>query len=201
MKSKNILAVQVAILTCGLVLAPSQAKHNAKAKITELKLNVNYATDNKIQSVDGPTPSHMSDTEMQKVTEMKSKFADSIEPKMTELHSLHRQMFLSMTKPTVDRTQIIQLQSRINSINSDIANCQLNFHLDLNDGLPSDAKETLRKHLLFDAAFGPEMSLGGPTPPGLGPPPTCAPLPGFGLHHPPFGPPPIMGFPPGFRTE
>lgn len=209
MISKKILAVQVGILATSFTFAPciagpTHAKPKiagpatAKPKITKLKLSLNEVADVKNEHAEGP---HLSDAELLKLAEMKSKFADSIAPKMTELHSLHRQMKLAMAKPTVDRTQLMQLQGKINSINSDIANSRLSFQLDLNDNLPADAKERMRKHLLFDAAFGPDQGFGGPPPPGLGPPPTCVPPPGFGLHHSTFGPPPMMGFPPGLRPE
>jgi hypothetical protein len=161
-------------------------------------LSLNEGDGAKIERGNGPG---LSDAELLKLAEMKSKFADSMGPKMAELHSLHRQMMLAMAKPSVDRAQLLQLQSRINSVNSEIANSRLSFQLDLNDSMPADAKEHMRKHLLFDAAFGPDTRFGGPPPPGLGLPPTCVPPPGFGLHHPPFGPPPMMGFPPGLRPE
>lgn len=83
MTSKKILAAQVAILACGVALAPSQAQ-SSKAQTTTLKLSVNDADDSKILRVDGPTPPHLSDAELQKVAEMKSKFTDGIEPKMTD---------------------------------------------------------------------------------------------------------------------
>ncbi|MBS1955982.1 MAG: hypothetical protein JST89_17485 [Cyanobacteria bacterium SZAS-4] len=199
MISKNILAVQIGILACSFTLAPCiAAPTTAKTKITKLKLSLNEVADTKNDRAEGP---HLSDAELLKLAEMKAKFADNIAPKMAELHSLRRQMNLAMARSTLDRAQLLQLQSKINSANSDIANSRLSFQLDLNDSMPADAKERMRKHLLFDAAFGPDQGFGGPPPPGLGPPPTCVPPPGFGLHHPPFGPPPMMGFPPGLRPE
>ncbi|MBI2809564.1 MAG: hypothetical protein HYX67_01855 [Candidatus Melainabacteria bacterium] len=199
MISKKIMAIQVGILACSFTLAPCIAgPTTGKAKITKLKLSLNEVADVKNDREEGP---HLSEAELLKLAEMKSKFADSIAPKMAELHSLQRQMMLAMAKPTVDRAQLLQLQSRINSINAEIANSRLVYQLDVSDTMPPDAKERMRKHLLFDAAFGPDRGFGGPPPPGLGPPPTCVPPPGFGLHHPPFGPPPMMGFPPGLRPE
>ncbi len=200
MISKKILAVQVGILASSFAFAPCIAgPTTAKTKITKLQLSLNEVADVRTERADGPP--HLSEAELLKLAEMKSKFADSLAPKMMELHSLQRQMKLAMAKPSVDRARLMQLQSRINSINSDIANSSLSFQLDLSDTMPADAKERMRKHLLFDAAFGPDQGFGGPPPLGLGPPPTCVPPPGFGLHHPPFGPPPMMGFPPGLRPE
>lgn len=213
MISRKILALQFGVLACSLSAMPgnaesTDAKVDSKVSkkttrsITKLKLTLNENADGKADRPDGPP--RISDAELLRLAELKGKLEDSIAPKIAELHSLQRQMKLAMAKATVDRAQVLQLQNRINSINSDIATARLNFHLDVTDGMPADAKERMRKHLLFDAAFAPsgppDMVFGGPPPPGLGLPPTCVP-PGFGPPPPHFGPPPMMGIPPGLRPE
>jgi hypothetical protein len=224
MNFPKILALQLGILACSNSLAPCKAEPSfmvyskttsgigaeqpsrlspkstaSRASFTKLKLSLNEGGDIKSERPDGPP--RLSEAELLRLAELKGKFEDSTAPKRSELQSLHRQMTLAMAKPAVDRAQVMQLQSKINVINSDLANARLNFMLDLNEGMPTEAKEKMRKHLLFDAAFGPpDMGFGGPPPPGPGLPPTCVP-PGFGPPPPHLGPPPSMGFPPGLRPE
>ncbi|HEY9731041.1 MAG TPA: hypothetical protein V6C89_03965 [Drouetiella sp.] len=206
---RNILLVMVGVCAHSFNMAPSwaespsQMKHSSSpsnSAVTRLKLTLNEVdSDSRVDRADRPV--RLSEAELLRLAELKGKFEDSTASKRAELESLQRQIRLALLKATVDRAYVLQLQSRINIVNSDLANARLNFMLDVNDGMPSAAKERMRKHLLLDAAFGPpEMGFGGPPPPGPGLPPTCVP-PGFGAPPPPIGPPPMMGFPPGLRTE
>lgn len=217
MNPPKILALQLGILACSNSLAPCNAEPSSqvysktissdeehslrvtprstasRTSFTKLKLTLNEAGD--IKGAHPGEPPRLSEAELLRLAELKGKYEDSTAPKRAELQSLHRQLGLAMAKPAVDRAQVMQLQGKINAINSDLANARLNFMLDLNEGMPTEAKEKMRKHLLFDAAFGPpDMGFGGPPPPGPGLPPTCVP-PGFGPPPPHLGPPPSMGFP------
>lgn len=173
---------------------------SASKSLTKLKLTLNEGS-SEAKSDRSEGPPRLSESELLRLAELKGKLEDNLAPKLLELRSLQRQQKLAMAKTTVDRAQVMQLQTRINNIQADIANSRLSFHLDVTDGMPAEAKERMRKHLLFDAAFGADMGFGGPPPPGPGLSPTCVP-PGFGpppIHL--FGPPPMMGVPPGLRPE
>lgn len=210
MISPKILFLQTAIVAGTLSLSPchadsgaskvSDSKVPARKSLTKLKLVLNEGgADDKTDHPDGPP--RLSEAELLRLAELKGKLEDNLAPKMIELRSLQRKQKLAMARSTVDRAQVVQLQNRINAIQSDIASTRLTFQLDVTDGMPAEAKERLRKHLLMDAAFGADMGFGGPPPPGPGPSPTCVP-PGFGPPPPHlFGPPPMMGFPPGLRPE
>ncbi|RTL38069.1 MAG: hypothetical protein EKK48_22490 [Candidatus Melainabacteria bacterium] len=173
---------------------------SARKSLTKLKLTLNEgSSEARPDRSDGPP--RLSEAELLRLAELKGKLEDSLAPKMLELRSLQRQQKLAMAKTSIDRAQVMQLQTRINNVQADIANSRLTFQLDVTDGMPAEAKERMRKHLLLDAAFGADMGFGGPPPPGPGLSPTCVP-PGFGPPPPHlFGPPPMMGVPPGLRPE
>jgi hypothetical protein len=189
---KKLVLMQIALLAYCLTLVPCGAQQSHFKAITT-KTSVNDGGDPETERNDRlphlPPPS---DAELARIAELKTKFLESTSAKMTELHSLNRQLQLSMTKTTIDRVQILQLQSRINAIHGDLVNSRLSLELEIMESMPAEAKERMRKHRLFNAAFGLGADMGGPPPPGFGPPPTCPP-PGFG--HPPGLPP--FGLPPG----
>ncbi|HEY9679146.1 MAG TPA: hypothetical protein V6C76_14150 [Drouetiella sp.] len=194
MFSKKFLSASALLLVCGVSTMPSLAK----SKTTTTTTHVESAEPKCEKPGPGePPPPPISDAELERIAGLKTKMMETTESKMGELHSLHRQLELLMTKSTIDRAQALQLQSRINAIHADLANTRLNFELDMMEGMPAEAREKMRKHRLMDAAFGPPgghgpgAGLGGPPPPGFGPPPTCPP-PGFGPM-PPFGLPPFGG--------
>jgi len=190
----NLASMRIAIFACGLTMLPSLASQpHAKTKNTKLSSNAVYAVAR--EDGDGPkAPPPISDAELERLAALKGKFFDATSAKKAELHSVARQMQLLMAKSTLDRPQILQLQNRINAIHTDLANSRLFFELDILDGMPAEAKERMRKQRLFAAAFGPGDDMGGPPPPGFGPPLTCAPPPGFGPPH-PLGPPPFGSSP------
>jgi Spy/CpxP family protein refolding chaperone len=149
----------------------------------------------------GPPPFsalRLSDEQLELMHTIREKHAENLIPKMAELMRLkHKQMDL-ITALSYDKLTVKELQTKINALQSEVADEHLSIMLESDAVLNADQKKELRHMILMhEPPFGPPgpmggigMGRGGPRPePMLGP--MFAPMPGpFG---PPMGPPAMPG--------
>lgn len=124
-----------------------------------------------------PLGLNFTDDQLEKIAKLKDDFRDSAGAKMVELHSLARKQKELLTQEKVDKSQVLDLQNKINSLKTDLANAHLNMKLDTLALLTSEQKAKLHHRSLERQVFGPMKSMrmhhhrrhGGPaTPPSPG---------------------------------
>lgn len=146
----------------------------------------------------GPPPFSalkLSDEQLEQMHTIREKHAEIFIPKMAELMRLkHKQMEL-ITALTYDKQAVKDLQTKINALQSELADDRLSIMLESDAVLNADQKKELRHmKLMHEPPFGPPGPLGGS---GIGmamgpiPDPMFGPMPApFG---PPMGPPAVPG--------
>ena len=88
----------------------------------------------------------LTDDQKEKIYNLKNKLADAVGPKRAELQSQERKLRDLLTQPTIDRSQIQGVQSKINSLRDDISNLKIAFKMDFSEQLTADQREKLRYH-------------------------------------------------------
>lgn len=96
----------------------------------------------------------LSDEQLEKMGALRNKFLDSTSAQRTELESAMRQLKDVFTKSEIDRQKALEIQSRINTLKSDLANARLNFKLESLNVLTAEQREKIRHRMLLSEAFG-----------------------------------------------
>ena len=96
----------------------------------------------------------LSDEQLEKINTLKEAARQSTAAQKTELHALSSRMHDLMTKPDVDRAEVMALQAKVNSLRSDLSNRWLNFRLDSMAVLTPEQKQQVRHRFLMHQMFG-----------------------------------------------
>ena len=97
--------------------------------------------------------SKFTDEQIEKMISLKNQFLDSTSLKRAELETLHRQLKDLFRADNVDRQKAMDLQSKIDSIKSDISKSRLNLKLDQLAILTPEQRQEM-KHRMLRGGFG-----------------------------------------------
>ena len=103
----------------------------------------------------------MSDDQLIQMAALKDKFLSSTASQRDNLQALHRQLKGAMAKQDINRSEVLSIQSQINSVRDDLTNKKLNNKLDFIALLTPEQKEHFRHHMLVSNAFGGHHGHGG----------------------------------------
>jgi Spy/CpxP family protein refolding chaperone len=96
----------------------------------------------------------MSDDQLIQMAALKDKFLSSTASQRDQLQALHRQLRTALAKTDINRSEVLSIQSQMNSIRDDLANKKMNNKLDFIALLTPEQKEHFRHHMLVANAFG-----------------------------------------------
>jgi|688.fasta_scaffold1141614_1 Spy/CpxP family protein refolding chaperone len=96
----------------------------------------------------------LSDDQLEKIAKLRNEFSDAAGSKVVQLRSLMRQQKDLMTQEKVDKSQVLDIQNKINSIKTDLSNAKLNMRLDTLALLTPDQKQKIRHKALQREVFG-----------------------------------------------
>lgn len=88
------------------------------------------------------------------MAKLRNDFSDTAGVKVAQLRSLMRQQKDLMLRSTVDKSQVLDLQNKINTLKTDLSNAKLNMKLDTLALLSPDQKEKLHHKALQREVFG-----------------------------------------------
>lgn len=95
----------------------------------------------------------LTDEQLEKLHSLKTASFEASGPKRLELRSLHRQMKDSLTKPGINKSELLALQSKINSLNAELSNSRVSFMADASSILTEDQRQKVRRSMLM-GGFG-----------------------------------------------
>lgn len=96
---------------------------------------------------------NLTDDQLEKLSAIRNKMKDAAGPKMLELSSLQRHLKDVLTKPTVDRTDALATQKKINALKNDLSDLRLSFRLDSSEIFTPEQKQQIRRKALM-GSFG-----------------------------------------------
>ncbi len=96
----------------------------------------------------------MSDEQLIQMAALKDKFLTSTASQRDNLQALHRQLKSALAKSDINRSEVLSIQSQMNSVRDDLANKKMNNKLDFIALLTPEQKEHFRHHMLVSNAFG-----------------------------------------------
>lgn len=96
---------------------------------------------------------NLTDDQLEKLHSLRTEAFEASGPKRFELRSLQRQMKDSLTKPGINKSELLSLQSKINSLNAELANSRVSFMADASSVLTEDQRQTMRRSMLM-GGFG-----------------------------------------------
>lgn len=101
------------------------------------------------------------DDQLEKIFQVKSKFMDTVGPKMAELGATRRALYDQLTQAETDKGKLQSLQGKINALHADIANARLDQQIGLLGVLSSEQRKDLRRGFLKMEDFGMGGMMGG----------------------------------------
>lgn len=96
----------------------------------------------------------MSDDQLIQMAALRDKFLSSTASQKDQLQALHRQLRSALAKTDINRSEVLSIQSQMNSIHDDLANKKMANKLDFIALLTPEQKEHFRHHMLVANAFG-----------------------------------------------
>jgi len=102
----------------------------------------------------------ITDDQLEKLNTIKLDYSKATAPKKAELMTLSKEMRDDMTKPGVTKSQMLQLQGKINEIKSALSMSRVEFMADRMAVLTDDQKAKIRSFAL-KRSFGPGHHGGG----------------------------------------
>lgn len=197
MKNSKIMIVAVGALL-GLQATDALALDGDTA-VPEVESVESYAISNRIALKPPEKPGarrgdlfrglKLSDDQMEKLVEIKMRIGKKVMPLHAELRELHYKMGKALTESSVNKEDVLSLDSQIGEKMKAVSALKTEELLAVSEILNEEQKGKLRHKVLKHALVCPGPGLFPPPPPGgFGPGP-------FGG---PPGPPPGFGGPPGF---
>lgn len=96
----------------------------------------------------------MSDDQLIQMAALKDKYLSSTASQRDNLQALHRQLKTALAKPEINRSEVLSIQSQMNSVRDDLSNKKMANKLDFIALLTPEQKEHFRHHMLVSNAFG-----------------------------------------------
>lgn len=86
--------------------------------------------------------------QLEKMNSLKLSFQTSTSPKKAELMNLHRELRDNMTKPGTSKSELLSLQSKINTLRADLATSKISYMADKMALMTDDQKAKIREFSL-----------------------------------------------------
>lgn len=96
---------------------------------------------------------NLTDDQLEKLHSLKTASFEASGPKRLELRSLHLQLKDSLTKPGINKSELLSLQSKINSLNAELSNARVSFMADASSVLTEEQRQKMRRKMLM-GGFG-----------------------------------------------
>ncbi len=93
--------------------------------------------------------------QLEKMNSLKLSFESSTAPKKAELMTLHKELRNNITKPGVSKSELLSLQSKINSVRDDLSTSKISYMADKIAILTPDQQAKIREFSLKHS-FAPE---------------------------------------------
>jgi len=155
MKLSNALFANV-LLAGGLLAVPAMAVENKDATLSS-----GTRADVIAEGPGGGGGDHhdwkkprMTDDQLIQMAALKDKYLSSTASQRDQLEALHRQLRTALAKPEINRSEVLSIQSQMNSIRDDLATKKMNNKLDFIALLTPEQKDHFRHHMLIANAFG-----------------------------------------------
>ncbi|MBX9692233.1 MAG: Spy/CpxP family protein refolding chaperone [Cyanobacteria bacterium] len=97
---------------------------------------------------------NLSDDQLERLNSLKMASREASAPKVMELKSLHSQLKDKLTKGDVNKSELLSLQSKINSLKGELANSRISFLADASAVLTADQRQQLRHGFLMRSLGG-----------------------------------------------
>ena len=163
MKLQNALFANI-LMAGGLLAVPVFAADN----LGDATMSSGTSTDVVAEGPGGERPEwkgehkpRMTDDQLIQMAALKDKFLSSTASQRTQLEALHRQLKSALAKSDINRSEVLSIQSQMNSVHDDLATKKLNNKLDFIALLTPEQKEHFRHHMLVSNAFGGHHGHGG----------------------------------------
>ena len=184
----------VLIFISGCIAAATTAAYAGDQAPTKTAITKNVMTEHTLiaeshAEVQGSPK--FTDDQLEKMHAIGTKYGDSRAIRMAELEKLRHQIFDALGQQTVDKSQVLALQGKINELEAAAGIDRVQLMIEMHDVLSPEQRQQMRRHMLAHEGpgFGGEHM---PHPGGFG-----GPMPGFGPPGLPMMPPPGCG--PEFR--
>ncbi len=185
----------VLVLISGYIAAAATTAAYADGQaLTENAITKNTKTENTLiaeSHAEVQVSPRFTDEQLEKIHAVRTKYGDGNAVRMAELEKLRHQIFDGLGQQTVDKSQVLALQGKINELEAAAGIDRAQMMIEMHDILSPEQRQQMRRHMLTHEGpgFGSERM---PHPGGFG-----WPMPGFGPPGLPMMPPPGGG--PDFR--
>jgi len=103
----------------------------------------------------------LTDDQLEKLNSLKERYQASTAAKKAELKVDHTQLRDIMTRPDVDKSAALALQSKVNALRDDLSNQRLGFMLDASQIFTPEQRAKMRHRFLARSTFGGGFGGGG----------------------------------------
>ena len=141
MQSKTLLLLACGLIACG---SPALAKD---AVATGKQLTVSETEFEK-----HPSPG-FSDEQLDRVHAIKIKYDDLADDRDLQLNKLYRQISEALNQQNVDKASLTATQNKINALEAEESNSDLQMMIELHDVLTAEQRTNLRRRVLEQEAF------------------------------------------------
>jgi Spy/CpxP family protein refolding chaperone len=95
-----------------------------------------------------------SDSQLEKMSSIKNQYLDKSSAQSAELGNLHRQLKDVLSQTSIDRSKAEAIQTKINSLKSELSISRLNMKIDEMGVLTPEQREQIHHRMLLGEAFG-----------------------------------------------
>jgi Spy/CpxP family protein refolding chaperone len=96
---------------------------------------------------------NLSDDQLEKLRALKDQYSVATSTKKAELKSLRSQEFEALSKPTVERDSLMAIQSKINSLQSELGNARVSMMADASGIFTPEQRQEMRHRFLTHGGF------------------------------------------------
>lgn len=95
-----------------------------------------------------------SDEQLEKMHSLRLKFAADNDAKKAQLHTLRGQLKDEITKPAIDKSAALSIQSKINALQADLANARLAMMIETSTVFTPEQRQAFRHRMLVGEMMG-----------------------------------------------
>lgn len=101
----------------------------------------------------------LSDDQLERIFRIKQDFLDKVSSKYADLFVQHRALKDLLTQIETDKSKLLAVQTRINTLKGDIANSRLEEQMGVLGVLSAEQRKEIRRNFVKRADFGPGMMM------------------------------------------
>jgi Spy/CpxP family protein refolding chaperone len=96
----------------------------------------------------------LTDDQLQKLADIRESLHERTAAQHMQMHALEHQLHKLFSEPTVDKTQALAIQAKINALHDELANAKLSSHIDAIGVFTPEQRAEIRHFWLTREAFG-----------------------------------------------